>query len=275
MDIPSCHGGLAAVAGCTGRPLRRGAGTPPADLVPPLTRLLIAFLLPLALLACKDKGDLAWQATALRTEAMVAPLPNKDPKRPVFVLADKVWPEEEIRILPRELTGTPGHLPRSSHRLPLGSFRYDGADGPVTLVVDYAGYLVDPSRNADAAVKIGIECPRSAQGCAYPLTKSVLPFQAAFMARQEVSTAAGKRTVVVGRESHSYVFAPDSLVQMDLTLLEPSNLQPLELKARVIFGEYDRRALPGQTTRQQLVWRIGAAALGVLALAYWWLFVRR
>lgn len=202
---------------------------------------------------------------------MLASLLSKDPKKPIVVLRDRVWSEDAIRIQPREVTGTPKDLPRSSRHLKLGSFKHDAGKGPVTLVIDYAGYLINPSNDAEATVSIGIECPETPNGCSYPIDKSALPFRTAFMAKQEVTTATGKRAVVVGRESHSYLLPPNATVEVRVSLLEPKNLEPLELKARLIYGEYDRRGLPGQPTKSGLLWKIIGGAIAVMLAAFWWL----
>lgn len=210
-------------------------------------------------------------ARAQPTEAMRLPLLSKDPKHPVTLLADKDWGESQIRIQPRNVTGTPADLPRSSRQLKLEPIKLDSGMGPATLVVDLAGYLIDPSDDAEAALRIDIECPEAPNGCAYPILKSVLPFRSAFMARQEVPVASGKRTVVVGRESHAYTLPADTPVEFRVALLEPKNLEPLELTTRLIYGEYERRALPGQTTRSGLLWKIIAGAVVLLLAVFWWL----
>ena len=210
-------------------------------------------------------------AAAQPSEAMQAPLLSNDPKQPIEVLADKAWSAGQIRIQPREVTGTPKDLPRSSRTLNVATFRHDAGRGPATLVVDYAAFLTDPSGSAEGTVSIDIECPSAPHGCAYPITKGVLLFQSTFMARQQVETAAGKRTLAVGRESHSYTLPATPEVEVRVRLLEPTNLEPVELKARIIYGEYDRRALPGQTTRSGLLWMGIGGAVVFLLLVFWWL----
>lgn len=210
-------------------------------------------------------------AAAQPSEAMQAPLLSKDPKQPIEVLADRVWSNSQIRIHPREVTGTPKDLPRSSRTLNVATFKHDAGRGPATLVVDFASFLTDPSNSAEGTVSIEIECPAAPNGCSYPIGKSVLLFQSTFMARQEVETAAGKRTLAVGRESHSYTLPATPEVEVRIRLLEPTNLEPVELKARVIYGEYDRRALPGQTTRSGLLWMGIGGAIAFLLFVFWWL----
>ncbi len=202
---------------------------------------------------------------------MQAPLLSKDPDRPIVVLADRAWSESQIRIQPREVTGTPRDLPRSSRRLKVTTFEHFSGRGPATLVVDFAAYLIDPSKSADGTVSVEIECPVAPDGCTYPIGKSILLFQDRFMARQEVQVDAGKRTLVVGRESHSYTLPSTPEVEVRVLLLEPVNLEPLELKARVIYGEYDQRALPGQTTKSNLFWTGIGVAIAFLLAVFWWL----
>lgn len=208
---------------------------------------------------------------AQTSEAMLAPLLSKDPAQPFVLRAEKMWSADEIQIQPREVTGTPKDLPRSSRELKVASFIHKAGSGPVTLVIDYAGFLINPSGAAEGAVSIAIECPETRDGCSYPINKSVLPFQSAFMAKQEVETPSGKRTVVVGRDAHSYTLPPDARVDVRVALMEPTNLEPLGLKARLIYGEYDRRALPGQTTKIAMLWIVIGGAIVLLLAAFWWL----
>lgn len=209
--------------------------------------------------------------SAQTSDAMLAPLQSKDPERPMQVRAERVYTAAQIQVQPREVTGTPKDLPRTSRDLKVASFVHRGGSGPVTLVIDYAAFLINPSMAGEGAINIGIECPEAPNGCSYPITTSVLPFQTAFMAKQEVETPTGKRTIVVGRDSHSYTLPADAKVDMRISLMEPVNLEPLELKARLIYGEYDRRALPGQTTKIAALWYVIGGAVVLLLAAFFWL----
>jgi len=213
----------------------------------------------------------ALDASAQSSDAMRAPLLSKDPAQPITLRAERIWSVEAIRIQPREVTGTPKDLPKSSRDLNVASFMHRSGSGPVTLVIDYAAFLVNPSSSGEGAVSISIECPETPNGCSYPITKSVLPFQTAFMAKQEVEMPTGKRTIVVGRDSHAYTLPPDAKVDVRVSLMEPTNLEPLELKARLIYGEYDRRALPGQTTKIATLWIVIGGAIVLLLAAFYWL----
>ncbi len=210
-------------------------------------------------------------AAAQTSDAMLAPLLSKDPERPMQVRTERVYSAAQIQIQPREVTGTPKDLPRTSRDLKVASFVHRGGSGPVTLVIDYAAFLVNPSIAGEGTVSIGIECPETPNGCSYPITTSVLPFQTAFMAKQEVETPRGQRTIVVGRDSHSYTLPADAKVDLRIALMEPVNLEPLELKARLIYGEYDRRALPGQTTKIAALWFVIGGAIVFLLAAFFWL----
>jgi hypothetical protein len=139
------------------------------------------------------------------------------------------------------------------------------------LVIDHAAYLINPSNDAEATVSIGVECPETPNGCGHPIDKSVLPFRTAFMAKQVAPTAAGQRTVVVGRESHTYTLPSNAKVDVRVSLLEPKNPEPLELKARLIYGDCDRRVLPGQTTMSGMILKIVGGAIAAMLAAFWWL----
>lgn len=220
-------------------------------------------------------ASLAFAATALpaaaqNTLAVRAPLLAKDPAKPIQLVLEKSATASELRILPREATGTPKDLPRTSRTIGVGSFRFEEGRGPVTLVLDYAGALIDPKGDAEGSIEIGIECPEAATPCSYPITKGSLAFSTAFMAKEEMDLPSGRRTVVTGRESHSYSFPNGVKVELRLNARETKNLEPLELTARVIYGEHER-GLPGQTTRSGLFWKV-LAAIAVLGIgAFWWL----
>ncbi|MEP7327648.1 MAG: hypothetical protein ABI777_00450 [Betaproteobacteria bacterium] len=213
----------------------------------------------------------SFAATAQQADAMLAPLLSKDPAQPFVLQADRIWSADEIAIQPRAVTGTPKDLPRSSRELKIASFMHKGERGPVTLAIDYTAYLIDPSSAGEGTLNIGIECPETPNGCSYPISKSVLLFQSAFMARQEVPASTGKRTIVVGRESHAYTLPSNALVDVRVALLESMNLEPLQVKARLIYGDYDRRALPGQATRIETLWYLIGGAIVLLLTAFWWL----
>ncbi len=224
----------------------------------------------LALFSCLALAATVLPSTAQTSVAMQAPLLPKDPAKPIQVVLEKSATAGELRILPREATGTPKDLPRTSRTVQVGSFKFEEGKGPVTLVVDYAGVLVDPKGDAEGSIEIGIECPEAATPCSYPITKGSLAFSTAFMAKEEVNLPSGRRTVVTGREAHSYSFPNGVKVDLRLSAREPKNLEPLELKARVIYGEH-ARGLPGQTTRSGLFWKV-LGAIGLLAVgAFWWL----
>ncbi len=224
----------------------------------------------LALLACLALAAAALPAGAQNPLAIRAPLLAKDPAKPIQVLLEKSATAGELRILPREATGTPKDLPRTSRTVQVGSFKYDESRGPVTLVIDYAGALVDPKGDAEGSIEIGIECPEAATPCSYPITKGSLAFSTAFMTKEEMDLPSGRRTVVTGREAHSYSFPNGVRVELRLNARETKNLEPLELTARVIYGAHER-GLPGQTTRSGLLWKV-LAAIGALAVGgIWWL----
>lgn len=228
-------------------------------------RPLHHLLLGASLAAC------AFSALAQRTAAMDAPVLSKDPSKPMLLLADQTASAGDIKVLPHAATGTPKDLPQRSQPVLLRPFSYDAAKGPVTLVVDYAGYLIHADDDAEGVVEIGIECPEASTPCSYSLQQSVLGFRSAFMAKEAVTTPTGQRTVAVGREAHVYQFPPGAKVEMRLTLLKPKNLEPLELKARLLYGEHDRRALPGQTTRSGLLWKVLGSGLLLAVAGVWWL----
>lgn len=210
-------------------------------------------------------------AAAPPNDLLDAPLLAKNPKEPLVLLADQGWSAAEIRIQPREVTGTPKDLPRSSRRLSVGSFQSEKGRGPVTLVVDYAAYLQNRGDDAQGSVQIEIECTDIPDGCSYPIEKGVLPFRSAFMAKRDVASDAGKKVLVVGRESHSYSLPPNAQVRVNISLSDPKNLEPVQLRARLFYGEYDRKALPGQTTKSAMLWKIIGGALVVVLGAFWWL----
>jgi hypothetical protein len=69
----------------------------------------------------------------------------------------------------------------------------------------------------------------------------------------------------MGRESHSYRFPPGETVRVDLGLAKTHDLEPLLVKAWLIYGENSRDVVPGQTSKTNAIrWVIGIGAIVIV-----------
>lgn len=234
---------------------------------------LPAMRLPLfRLLAC-----LALLTAPLHLSAQDDPLSArllpKDPKQPLHMLAEKSWSGADLELQPHAVTQTPPHQPRRSLTLPLGAFKSEPGLGPMVLLVAYGGRLVDSNAKGSGIVSVDIECPETSGGCGIPINQTLVSFDSTYMASSRKTEGGAIRTLVLGREGHRYSFPPGTLVKMDLSLLEPTNIEPAQLQAWVFHGEHDPALPQARKTRSGTLWKVlGAGALVVL-LGVWW--VRR
>jgi len=209
---------------------------------------LFAFMLSLPASALADSN----------TFPMV--LESNDPAKPLEIIDDKTWVGEEMQNK-RDAWGN----------LALASFANHKSKGPVTLVVDYAATRPD-DEDGEALIEISVECPESGTPCGIPINQSVIGIRTAFMGESAINIGGAPKAVWVARESHTYDFPDDTLVNVSLSLDKaPSHLDPQAVRARLIYGDYDRSALPGQQTRGGLLLKIGGVVLLLLIAFLWWM----
>ena len=194
-----------------------------------------------------------------QSEALPIPLDAADPAKPLVLIDDQTW------------TGTAIQAQRKDYSsLKLKDFKYDASKGAVTLVVDYAATRPE-SGDSETSLEIGIECPEASTPCAIPINKAYISIRSAFMGEAVAIVDDKPEAVWAARESQSYVFEPDTLVSISLALQDRSNLTPKAIRARLIYGDFNRKALPGQQTRGSLVLKIAMAVFGLLIFVFWWL----
>jgi len=188
-------------------------------------------------------------------------LESKDPAKPLEIISDKTWVGSEMSNQ-RDSWGS----------LALDPFTYDKTKGPFTLVVDYAAVRPE-GEDGEAIINIGIECPEAGDPCKIPINQSVIGIRSAFMGESAIKISGRPQAVWVARESHTYYDLPtDNLVSVSLSLDQPpKNLEPLAIRARLIYGDYDRTALPGQQTRIGIFGKIGIAVFLMLIGFLWWM----
>ena len=209
--------------------------------------VLFSFLLSLPLTALAD------------TSRFPMVLESKDPEKPLEVIDDKDWIGSEM---------TKGR--DSWGELVLAPFTNDSSKGPVTLVVDYAATRPD-QKDGEALIEISVECPESGTPCSIPITQSVMGIRTAFMGESAIKIDGAPQAIWVARQSHTYSFPPDTLVSVSLSPDKaPSHLEPVAIRARLIYGDYSREALPGQETRVGIFGKISIAVLLLLAGFFWW-----
>lgn len=187
-------------------------------------------------------------------------LESKDPAKPLEIIDDKTWIGSEMK------TGN-----NSWGDLVLAPFTNDTSKGPITLVVDYAATRPE-GEDGEALIEIGIECPESGTPCEIPINQSVMGIRSTFMGESAIKVAGNPQAVWVARESHTYHLPTDTMVSVSLSLNQPpTNLEPLAIRARLIYGDYSRDALPGQETRIGIFGKIGITVLLLLIGFIWWM----
>ena len=187
-------------------------------------------------------------------------LESKDPAKPLEIIADKTWIGSEMK------TGN-----NSWGDLVLPPFTNDASKGPFTLVVDYAATRPE-GEDGEALIEIGIECPESGTPCEIPINQSVMGVRSEFMGESAIKIAGSPQAVWVARESHTYYLPTDTMVSVALSLNQPpENLQPLAIRARLVYGDYSRAALPGQETRIGIFGKIGITVRLLLVGFIWWM----
>ena len=137
-------------------------------------------------------------------------------------------------------------------------------------MVDYAATRPD-QKDGEALIEISVECPESGTPCSIPITQSVMGIRTAFMGESAIKIDGAPQAIWVARQSHTYSFPPDTLVSVSLSPDKaPSHLEPVAIRARLIYGDYSREALPGQETRVGIFGKISIAVLLLLAGFFWW-----
>ena len=220
----------------------------------------------LAILACAAMLLGATPTTTLK-DVLEAPLQSADPAHPIEVLAAGWWVSTDHTS--KEFAGAidPERRITRDRSVVLGSFEVDGSKGPVTLVVDY-GAQMKSLTGAFGAIQIGIECMNQPMKCAIPADKTVLMFHADLMSKVPVKLSDGSALFAIGRESHTYRFPPGESVRVDLGLGKSDDLEPLLVKAWLIYGENSRDVVPGQTSKTNAIrWVV---AIGAIVIVLMW-----
>jgi hypothetical protein len=222
--------------------------------------------LALALLA-SFAAETAVGATRSELEAVInAPLLSADPTKPIEIIAANWWVITDG--VSEDLKGRidPGHQGKTGDSLAVGSFVVDGSKGPVTLVVDYAA-SVKALTGSDGSVRIGIECLNQPMKCGIPGNKSVLMYHADLMSRMLIPLKDSAAAFAIGRDSYSYRLPADETVRVDVTVGTPHRLDPLFLKAWLIYGENAADVVPGQTSQSSAIkWWIGGGIVVLILL---------
>lgn len=199
-------------------------------------------------------------------EVLDAPLQSADPARPIEVLAAGWWVSTDHTSKDFTEAIDPERRITGDRSVVLGSFEVDATKGPVTLVVDY-GARMKSLTGAFGAIRIGIECMNQPMQCAIPADKTVLVFHADLMSKVPVKLSDGSALFAIGRESHSYRFPGGESVRVDLSLGKTDDLEPLLVKAWLIYGENTRDVVPGQTSKSDAIgWVLGLGAVVLVLL---------
>ena len=194
-----------------------------------------------------------------QSQPLPIPLDAADPAKPLVLIDDQTWTGIAIQAQRKDYSA-----------LKLDNFVYDASKGPVTLVVDYAATRPESGDSA-ASMEISIECPEASTPCPIPINKTFISVRSAFMGETVAFVDGKPEAVWAARESQSYSFAPDTLVSISLSMQDRSNLNPKAIRARLIYGDFNRKGLPGQQTRGNLVLKIAMVVFGLLIFVFWWL----
>lgn len=199
-------------------------------------------------------------------EVLEAPLQSADPAHPIEVVASGWWVATDHTSKEfSEAIDADKRITRD-RGVVLGSFQVDGSKGPVTLVVDY-GAQMQSLTGAFGAIQIGVECMNQPMQCAIPADKTVMVFHADLMAKVPVKVSDGNAIFAIGRESHRYRFPKDETVRVDLSLGKTDDLEPLLVKAWLIYGENARDVVPGQTSKSTAIrWVLVGGAVVIVLL---------
>lgn len=198
-------------------------------------------------------------STSARAEILSVPLESADPENPLALVADNTWSGADVRATRDQWS-----------KLVLPTFAYEAAKGPVRLIVDYAA-LRPNAEAGDALMDVGIVCPEVNQGCANPITTSVISIRSQYMGEHVARIDGAPTAVWVGRESHSYSFPDGTKVDVWLSLLEHNNLDPKAIRARLVYGQVSGAALPGQATRGGTLLKIAGVVLALTIIVLCWL----
>ena len=212
-------------------------------------------------------GGALLAAGGSKLEALLnSPLRSADAAKPIEVIADGWWVVADGIASEIRSQIPPDRQILKGGSVKLQSFTVDGSKGPVTLVVDY-GATTQALTGADGSVRIGVECFNQPMQCAMPANKSVLVFHADLLSKMLVELHDSTAQFAIGRESHTYNLPADETVSFDLTLGTPHNLEPVLLKAWLIYGENAADVVPGQRSKASAIrWAIGGGIVVLVLL---------
>jgi hypothetical protein len=198
-------------------------------MTPALPRCLTALPLIVAtLLATRAAGA---------ADTLDTPLLPADSAKPLTMVEDRLWTGPEIRGGRDVLTS-----------LKFKPFAYDASKGALSLIIDYAGVRTSED-DGDALIEISIECPEAREPCAIPIEKGVVDIRTGYMTDVPAVIGGQPVTLLAGRESHDYRFGDGTVVNVWLQALEHRNLEPKAIRARLVYGEFARDALHGDSGR--------------------------
>jgi hypothetical protein len=207
-------------------------------------------------------GLLAMVTTACLAGAMDTPVLPKDKAAPVEVIGGGEWSGEEL--IKKGLV---------LHGLQVATIRPDPSKGPVTLLVDLAGWKQDPKAEVSPRVAIDLACWSKPDACTSLSDQLSMRFESRYMSNEEAERTPGvKAPQAAGRQFRRYTFMPGlPEAQIRISVHDTVNFTPHRLRAVVFYGEHDGKPLQGQGTRLgQWLSIVGGAAV-VLVVALLWL----
>jgi hypothetical protein len=212
-------------------------------------------------------------ATAAASKATLsavldAPLRSQDPAAPIEVIAANWWVVTDKTSAEMTASIDPKRQMRSGTTVDVGTFTVDAAKGPVSLVVDY-GAALKSMTGGTGGVRIGIECSDKPLACAIPINKTVLVFHGDLMAKLPIEVRGDIVPLVVGRDAHAYNLPAGETVRVQIELGQATDLEPVLVKAWLIYGKNAVDVVPGQTSKSTAIWLWVAGGALVLVALLW------
>lgn len=200
--------------------------------------------------------------TALPTFAQSLPYPllSTDPGKPIEIIADHTWRRQRIQAM-------------SLQRAIVADIPSVEDKGPITMVVDYTGFVPDSDEPGEELIDTSLECPFAPAGkeCAYPITSGQVMFRTQMMATAEGAREGNRVLLADGREFVRFS-PPVGANAVFSVMLRPETVKNLRMEAirvRLFYGAHDTTPIGGQPSRKRIVFWIAAAVTVMLALALW------
>lgn len=212
--------------------------------------------------ACLALAALAIAGTALAQlpEPVFPVLREAATGQALAPLAQQSWgaEAEEPKEGPRNVVSDRSpEAPFADRTLPAGEFRARAGKGPAKLVLEYAGFEIEPIKRGDrdnwVVFNIALRCPFVESGKCLGESLPKTRFQVLFetrpdytnsMKRTPVKVGGRERVLLTGTEVFEYDAVPEELMKFYLSFNAPANVETHQVRATLLYGEYTTAAPP-------------------------------